>query len=77
MTKGELIKALEPYTDDQYIYVNMHSDTFPYGSHVFIQGVNPTPPWHPESGLPDLIGIIVHAGNKILEGKQWAYQAQK
>ena len=64
MTKGDLLRALEPFTDDQYVFVNLHSDTFPHGSQVIIQGVDAIAPWHP--GKPALIGIRVHAGNREL-----------
>lgn len=67
-TKGELLKLLEPYDDDQYVYVNCHSADFPNGSQVLIQGVQTRPPWHSEE--PDrsnwLIGILVHARNSLL-----------
>lgn len=68
MTKAELIKALEPFGDDQFIYVNMHSKSFPNGSQIQIQGVKTTPPWHcaAEDGSNHLIGLLVHAENKLL-----------
>ena len=62
MTKRELIAALAPYSDDQYVYVNLHSDRYPNGSQVIIQDVKAFPPWH--EGPPDLIGLVAHENNR-------------
>lgn len=60
VTKAELIKALEPYADDQYVFVNVHSEIYPNGSQVAIQAVRPQEPWHPG---PQLIGLVAHVQN--------------
>ena len=64
MTKAELLKAIEPFDDDQYVFVNLHSDNYPSGSQVIIQAVRACEPWHP--GPKPLIGLFVSATNRQL-----------
>ena len=65
MTKAELIKALEPYADDQWVFVNLHSAMYPDGCQLIVQGVRPVPPWGRlwAGKKPDLIGLLVHDQN--------------
>ncbi len=65
MTKRELLAALEPYPDDRYVFVLLHSDVYPQGCQIFIQGVTPVPPQGNRAGSP-LAGIVVHNQNKEL-----------
>lgn len=64
MTIRELIDLLEEYDDDQYVYVNLHSESFPRGSQLFIQGIEPRKPWYGDG--PALIGIVADAGNRAI-----------
>ena len=68
MTKREILDLLAPYDDDQYVYVRLHSNDYPGGSVVFIQGVVEVEPWRP--GPKNLIGLAAHAGNKELPPEQ-------
>ncbi len=65
MTKRELLAALEPYGDDEEVIVNLHSDYYPNGSQVAIQGVRSQAPWH--GGLVDqsnwIVGLLAHVEN--------------
>lgn len=63
MTKGMLLKLLEPFADNQHVCVLLYSDTFPAGSHTAAQDVVEFPPWHPRDDVPNLIGIVAHASN--------------
>lgn len=60
MTKAELLKALEPFGDDQYVFVRLH--TARGAAMIIIQGVQATPPWH--AGVPDLIGLLCDECNR-------------
>lgn len=65
MTKKELIKALEPFDDDQIVLINLYTELYTNGgSQVIIQGVREKKPWRP--GLPNLIGLLGHLHNKQL-----------
>lgn len=46
MTKAALLRALEPFGDDQYVIVRLHSRDYPYGCQLGIYGVEDMPPWH-------------------------------
>jgi hypothetical protein len=71
MRKSELLRALEPYNDDQYVYVRLHSKAYPDGAQVIIQGIKPTPPWHDaeEDQSNWLVGLTAHDGNSPLGEK--------
>jgi hypothetical protein len=62
MTKRELLDLLKPFADDQYVFVNLHSEAYPRGCQVAIQGVMPSPPWYPAL---DLIGVVADSRNRI------------
>lgn len=72
MTKAELIAALEPFHDDQYVYVSLHSERYPNGSQVAIQSVRTQAPWHDPA--PDesnyLVGLVAHAQNSIVDEEE-------
>jgi len=63
MTKGELVKALEQFQDDQFVMVlTEHGQTM-------IQGVVTVPPWYPSADKGEeqcLIALRVHTRNKEL-----------
>lgn len=71
MTKKELIDSLAAYRDDQYVCVLSHSERWPQGAMLGIQGVKPFKPWHngKADGSTDLLGIMVHEQNAQL--KNW------
>lgn len=65
MTKRQLLEALGPFTDDQYIYVACHKASGPFPvERLLIQGIQSVAAAHP--GKPDLIGLVVHEQNKDL-----------
>jgi hypothetical protein len=78
MTKRELLEALAGFDDDQYIYINLHSDDFRHGCQVFIQGIKAQPPWGggAEDGSDHLIGLVAHAGNRLLAPEAVGAQEQ-
>lgn len=67
MTKAELLKLLEPFTDDQYVYVCLHDEkSLAPAVQITIQGVQATDPWHPQPDSKQLVGLQVHARNAQL-----------
>lgn len=67
MTKGDLLSELESFADEQEVFVELHSLTWPEGAQIVIQGVVPVAPWR--SGVPDLIGLIAHDQNAEVKPK--------
>ena len=64
MTKRDLLKLLEPFADDQYVYIRLHTTDYPSGCQVIIQGVDTTPPWHgSNSDAPNLVALVAHERN--------------
>ncbi len=67
MTKAELLKALEPFSDDQFCFIAL-ADGPGEMYQISIQVVKPIEPWH--DGLPDksnwLVGIVGHRQNRVL-----------
>lgn len=65
MRKVDLIGALEPFDDDQYVNIRLHrrDERFPVVQ-LLIQGVSPERPWYGEG--PNLIGIHCDVENAML-----------
>lgn len=71
MTKRELIEALAPYDDDQYVGVRLFRDQPIEAVQLCIQGVKGFLPWHQinvdRSLRAELIGIVCHEENRELD----------
>lgn len=71
MTKKELIEALAPFSDDQYVSVRLFRDRPIECVQLCIQGVRSFFPWHlidtDGSERSKLIGITCHEENRELD----------
>ena len=70
MTKAEILKALEPYSDDQYVSVLMYdkaSDDWRY--QMIIQRIEEYPPWY-GNGEKVLVGICIGEQNRELPAQK-------
>lgn len=70
MTKKELIEALKPFEDNQYIMISLYGELLdvtsrPRGAQIIIQGINEVQSW--KGYGPNLIGIVAHLRNKELK----------
>ena len=65
MNKRELLDALNPYGNDQYVCVLLHTtNQETVRVQLAIQAIVSCPPWHGSDGSNDLIGIVCHEQNK-------------
>lgn len=59
-SKAELLKALEPFADDQLVFIDLHSDDHPRGCHLQIAEVREVQVWNLGQAGRKLVGLICH-----------------
>lgn len=69
MKKRDLLKLLEPFTDEQELYVDLFSEAYPRGCPGIIQGVEPFFPAY-SLGPPLLVGLVARTRDKLFTEEQ-------